>query len=140
MPSFLPCPSGTRIIYDRKFLLQCRTSPLTRTPPKMPDIPGVTRPLRPESSLDAVKPEQTPVNRGERKLHADESAGTAFLESPENPRRSVPVFRLSSSVCLCFQMMPSLKWTCEDDGESDQRLCYCLFTVGKGEEGHMVNG
>lgn len=50
-----------------------------------------------------------------------------------NPSRSVPVFPLSVSVSLCFQMMPSLKWTCEDDNKSDQRLCYCLFTVGKRE-------
>lgn len=43
---FSTTPGGTRIIYDRKFLLQCRTSPLTRTPPNLPDIPGVTRPLK----------------------------------------------------------------------------------------------
>lgn len=37
--------TGTRIIYDRKFLLECRTSPLARTPPRgLPTIPGVTSP------------------------------------------------------------------------------------------------
>lgn len=36
---------GTRIIYDRKFLLECRSSPLARTPPRgLPIIPGVTSP------------------------------------------------------------------------------------------------
>ncbi|KAG8004198.1 Eukaryotic translation initiation factor 4E-binding protein 3-like, partial [Nibea albiflora] len=36
---------GTRIIYDRKFLLDCRNSPLARTPPCcLPQIPGVTVP------------------------------------------------------------------------------------------------
>ncbi|KAG9330203.1 hypothetical protein JZ751_026107 [Albula glossodonta] len=34
---------GSRIIYDRKFLLDCRSSPVARTPPRcLPDIPGVT--------------------------------------------------------------------------------------------------
>ncbi|KAG7272431.1 hypothetical protein CRUP_013185 [Coryphaenoides rupestris] len=41
---FSTTPGGTRIIYDRKFLLQCRTSPLARTPPILPEIPGVTSP------------------------------------------------------------------------------------------------
>jgi len=36
-------PGGTRIIYDRNFLLQMRNSPVARTPPKnLPVIPGVT--------------------------------------------------------------------------------------------------
>lgn len=36
---------GTRIIYDRKFLLECRSSPATKTPPRgLPNIPGVTSP------------------------------------------------------------------------------------------------
>lgn len=36
---------GTRIIYDRKFLLDCRSSPLARTPLHyLPTIPGVTTP------------------------------------------------------------------------------------------------
>ena len=33
---------GTRIIYERKFLLQLRNSPLSRTPPvKLPTIPDI---------------------------------------------------------------------------------------------------
>lgn len=35
--------SGTRIIYDRKFLLDRRNSPIAQTPPAhLPVIPGVT--------------------------------------------------------------------------------------------------
>ncbi|KAI6066651.1 Eukaryotic translation initiation factor 4E-binding protein 2 [Aix galericulata] len=35
----------TRIIYDRKFLLDRRNSPMAQTPPcHLPDIPGVTSP------------------------------------------------------------------------------------------------
>ncbi|TPP61979.1 Eukaryotic translation initiation factor 4E-binding protein 2 [Fasciola gigantica] len=30
---FSTTPGGTRIIYDRDFMLQCRNSPLSRTPP-----------------------------------------------------------------------------------------------------------
>ncbi|XP_068776783.1 eukaryotic translation initiation factor 4E-binding protein 1 [Struthio camelus] len=38
-------PGGTRIIYDRKFLMECRNSPVAKTPPSdLPDIPGVTSP------------------------------------------------------------------------------------------------
>lgn len=50
-PKFLtlnlsPYPlTGTRIIYDRKFLLECKNSPIARTPPCcLPQIPGVTTP------------------------------------------------------------------------------------------------
>ncbi|NWV48268.1 4EBP2 protein, partial [Machaerirhynchus nigripectus] len=36
---------GTRIIYDRKFLLERRNSPMAKTPPcHLPNIPGVTSP------------------------------------------------------------------------------------------------
>ena len=40
---------GTRIYYDRQFLLQCRNSPLTKSPPSnMVKIPGVTVPITEE--------------------------------------------------------------------------------------------
>lgn len=36
-------PGGTRIVYTRDMLMNCRTSPLAKTPPPaMPEIPGVT--------------------------------------------------------------------------------------------------
>uniref|UniRef100_A0A8C5RN70 Eukaryotic translation initiation factor 4E binding protein 2 n=1 Tax=Laticauda laticaudata TaxID=8630 RepID=A0A8C5RN70_LATLA len=49
VPRYLPWmlePSpGTRIIYDRKFLLDRRNSPMAQTPPcHLPNIPGVTSP------------------------------------------------------------------------------------------------
>ncbi|NXR10078.1 4EBP3 protein, partial [Semnornis frantzii] len=47
--------AGTHIIYDRKFLLECKNSPVARTPPCcLPQIPGVTSLA--QSSL--VKPEE----------------------------------------------------------------------------------
>ncbi|NXT50636.1 4EBP3 protein, partial [Pluvianellus socialis] len=43
-------PGSTHIIYDRKFLLECKNSPVARTPPCcLPQIPGVTSPA--QSSL-----------------------------------------------------------------------------------------
>lgn len=53
-----PYPStGTRIIYDRKFLLECKNSPIARTPPCcLPQIPGVTTPpTAPPSKLEELK-------------------------------------------------------------------------------------
>jgi len=42
---FSTTPGGTRIIYDRDFLMQCRNSPLTKSPPpNLPNIPGITHP------------------------------------------------------------------------------------------------
>ncbi|KAM6329931.1 eukaryotic translation initiation factor 4E-binding protein 2 [Podargus strigoides] len=42
---FSTTPGGTRIIYDRKFLLDRRNSPMAQTPPRhLPNIPGVTSP------------------------------------------------------------------------------------------------
>nr|XP_025970003.1 eukaryotic translation initiation factor 4E-binding protein 1 [Dromaius novaehollandiae] len=44
---------GTRIIYDRKFLMECRNSPVAKTPPSdLPDIPGVTSPNVEESKTE----------------------------------------------------------------------------------------
>ena len=39
---FSTTPGGTRIIYDRAFLMNLRNSPLAKSPPKMAYIAGVT--------------------------------------------------------------------------------------------------
>ncbi|XP_072341693.1 eukaryotic translation initiation factor 4E-binding protein 1-like [Scyliorhinus torazame] len=50
---FSTTPGGTRIIYDRKFLMDCRNSSVARTPPRdLPNIPGVTSP----NTAEKVKP------------------------------------------------------------------------------------
>lgn len=48
---------GTRTIYDRKFLLECKNSPIARTPPCcLPQIPGVTTPpTAPPFKLEELK-------------------------------------------------------------------------------------
>ncbi|XP_072486632.1 eukaryotic translation initiation factor 4E-binding protein 3 isoform X2 [Notamacropus eugenii] len=48
---------GTIIIYNRKFLLECKNSPIARTPPcYLPQIPGVTVPPQaPLAKLEELK-------------------------------------------------------------------------------------
>lgn len=88
-----PLP-GTRIIYERKFLMECRNSPVAKTPPShLPDIPGVTSP-----SLEELKLENHHVQScGEEKVSTGEcqgsknpssSPGWRFLGIPglESPR------------------------------------------------------
>ncbi|KAJ8337627.1 hypothetical protein SKAU_G00365930 [Synaphobranchus kaupii] len=69
---FSTTPGGTRIIYDRKFLLDCRNSPIARTPPCcLPQIPGVTVPsLHPLGKLQELKEE---LEEDEKDLPADDS-------------------------------------------------------------------
>uniref|UniRef100_A0A8K9V3H2 Uncharacterized protein n=1 Tax=Oncorhynchus mykiss TaxID=8022 RepID=A0A8K9V3H2_ONCMY len=73
----------TQNIYDRKFLLECQTSPLTCTPPCLPDIPGVTKPLSNNTATDTAHPKQTPNNHNPP---ADKIAGKSL--------------RLGVSVCV----------------------------------------
>ncbi|VDP87471.1 unnamed protein product [Echinostoma caproni] len=61
---FSTTPGGTRIIYDRDFMLQCRNSPLSRTPP-----------AELEKMLKAVSnPESN---------HSQQAAHTQVTETPE---------------------------------------------------------
>ncbi|XP_019401653.1 PREDICTED: eukaryotic translation initiation factor 4E-binding protein 1 [Crocodylus porosus] len=63
-------PGGTRIIYDRKFLMECRNSPVAKTPPcDLPDIPGVTSP-----NVEELKIENNHVHNYEEKVGAGEEA------------------------------------------------------------------
>ena len=49
---FAHTPGGTRIVYERAFLMQMRQSPLAKSPPaNLPLIPGVTVPS--QSSPDS---------------------------------------------------------------------------------------
>ncbi|NWV09485.1 4EBP1 protein, partial [Ptilonorhynchus violaceus] len=59
---------GTRIIYDRKFLMECRNSPVAKTPPSdLPDIPGVTSP-----NVEELKLVNHNVQNCEEKVSAGE--------------------------------------------------------------------
>ncbi|KAF5922346.1 hypothetical protein HPG69_009385 [Diceros bicornis minor] len=77
----VPCvkgSQGTRIIYDRKFLMECRNSPVTKTPPKdLPTIPGVTSPASDEPPTEASQnhlrnsPEDKPAGGEESQFEMD---------------------------------------------------------------------
>ncbi|XP_009316896.1 PREDICTED: eukaryotic translation initiation factor 4E-binding protein 1 [Pygoscelis adeliae] len=59
---------STRIIYDRKFLMECRDSPVAKTPPSdLPDIPGVTSP-----NVEELKIENNHVQNCDEKVSAGE--------------------------------------------------------------------
>jgi hypothetical protein len=64
-------PGGTRIIYDRKLLLQLRDSPYSRTPPcKLPPIPDILA----EGTVEAIPPPTTksPDSTGAPEIHSNE--------------------------------------------------------------------
>ncbi|XP_076666081.1 eukaryotic translation initiation factor 4E binding protein thor [Andrena cerasifolii] len=66
---FSTTPGGTRIVYERDFLMNLRNSPISRTPPRnMPRIPVeilknqsaiVTQPTRPQINKDTPVIEET---------------------------------------------------------------------------------
>ncbi|XP_041117033.1 eukaryotic translation initiation factor 4E-binding protein 2 [Polyodon spathula] len=69
---FSTTPGGTRIIYDRKFLLDRRNSPLAQTPPAhLPVIPGVTSP---QTVIENKKEETKNMNKHERKSVAGDDS------------------------------------------------------------------
>lgn len=73
---FSTTPGGTRIIYERKFLMQCRASPLAKTPPaNLPNIPGITTkddaaPPR-ENGTIPEEPEKTDVDADDDQFEMD---------------------------------------------------------------------
>lgn len=69
---FSTTPGGTRIFYDRQFLLQCRNSPLTKSPPpNMAQIPGVTCPG--EKNVPKQNGDEKPKENKPDKVAADDN-------------------------------------------------------------------
>lgn len=61
-------PGGTKIVYERAFLVNMRNSPLSRTPPaNMPNIPGVT--------TDFAKKDQKIENHVDQQNNQEEQNG-----------------------------------------------------------------
>lgn len=64
-------PGGTKIIYERAFLMEMRNSPMARTPPNnLPKIPGVTvdldkRPSPTKQTKDAPEPKKDEKKKDE---------------------------------------------------------------------------
>ncbi|KAA0187696.1 Eukaryotic translation initiation factor 4E-binding protein 2 [Fasciolopsis buskii] len=70
---FSTTPGGTRIIYDREFMLQCRNSPLSRTPPA--ELEKMLKAVHPEVNHSPHRPEiQTTGNHENGPLKGDDNA------------------------------------------------------------------
>merc|ERR1719494_1516172 len=80
--AFLFTPGGTKIVYERRYLLKLKNSPLSKTPCKLPVIPGVT--LDDEGNVieeeDEAMPtvqetgkSKTPVTREEKPAEPEEA-------------------------------------------------------------------
>jgi hypothetical protein len=83
---FSTTPGGTRIYYDRAFLLSRRDSPMTRSPPHLPYIPEVTLIPDPEKTGNVVENGVT-TDKTER---SDSSANKSTLPTPETQQKSTP--------------------------------------------------
>jgi len=71
-------PGGTKIIYERAFLMEMRNSPMARTPPKnLPKIPGVTvdldkRPSPTKQTKDSSEPKKDEKKEEKKKDENDD--------------------------------------------------------------------
>jgi len=82
---FAHTPGGTRIVYERAFLMQMRQSPLAKTPPaNLPVIPGVTVPASTSPNKNcASSPKKTNDSSG------DAERRTSSMDCPSK-LQSVP--------------------------------------------------
>ncbi|KAH7979459.1 hypothetical protein HPB49_009477 [Dermacentor silvarum] len=85
---FSTTPGGSRIIYDRSFLMQMRHSPVARTPPKnLPVIPGVTL----SSSPDVCKPSGSPMKPTENGVLPSPAKGAKPEGSGDEPQFAMDI-------------------------------------------------
>jgi len=77
---FSTTPGGTRIIYERDFLMQCRNSPLTKSPPpNLPHIPGITHPANNLAQREnAAQDANGVVNEHSGKKHSENVEDAQF--------------------------------------------------------------
>jgi len=73
---FSTTPGGTRLVYERAFLMHLRQSPLAKSPPNnLQIIPGITSPakhLSPPTQSPPPTPQENGEKESERKDHEDE--------------------------------------------------------------------
>lgn len=85
-------PGGTKIIYDRNFLLQMRNSPVARTPPKnLPVIPGVT------CDSPHKEKEKSKLINGQKNVtaqHKPVELPTVEVEKVEDKKQEEPQFEM----------------------------------------------
>merc|ERR1712130_678356 len=76
-------PGGTKIVYERAFLVNMRNSPLSRTPPtNLPNIPGVTSDLgKKEQKLEnhIEVPNKESEQNGDDQSHLSSTCCCLFL-------------------------------------------------------------
>jgi len=84
---FSTTPGGTRIIYDRAFLLHLRNSPMSKSPPKnLPTIPGVTSPQTGKENKPIVKCQTTPTLTEEKPVPTNSKSTAASGETCDEPQ------------------------------------------------------
>jgi hypothetical protein len=81
---FSTTPGGTRIFYDRAFLLSRRDSPMTRSPPILPFIPEVTLIPEPEKGGNVVE-------NGVKKEGSNSSVDKSNLSTAEHSTTATSV-------------------------------------------------
>jgi len=86
--------AGTRLVYDRAFLLECRNSPLANSPPVgLPQIPGVTCTAPPsQMPKNGVNPGKHHGHVGHHHGHVPLSLSTASAphHAPVQPKKPQP--------------------------------------------------
>lgn len=91
---FSTTPGGTRLVYDRAFLLECRNSPLANSPPVgLPQIPGVTCTVSPsqmpKNGVNAVK-HHGHVHAQHQHVHVPVTTASAPTHAAPQPKKPQP--------------------------------------------------
>jgi len=81
-------PGGTRIIYDRLFMLRQKGAPVARTPPTLPQIPGITKELdqkQAEREHEVIEEASEENGSGDKaQAPTDSAQNESFQEENEN--------------------------------------------------------
>ena len=90
--------AGTRLVYDRAFLLECRNSPLANSPPVgLPQIPGVTCTVSPsqmpKNGVNAVK-HHGHAHAQHPHVHVPVTTASAPTHAAPQPKKPQPAGRL----------------------------------------------
>jgi len=114
---------GTRLVYDRSFLLECRNSPLANSPPVgLPKIPGVTCTLPPsQMPKNGVNPGKHHGHVGHHGHHVPVTMPSVATNPPVQPKKPQPagivivskIFSLTTTVTGLFfhrSLTPGLVW------------------------------
>lgn len=89
---FSTTPGGTRLVYDRAFLLECRNSPLANSPPVgLPQIPGVTCTVPPsQMPKNGVNPGKHHGHVGHPHVHVPVTTASAPTHAAAQPKKPQP--------------------------------------------------